>query len=65
MGTIIQFPDAGRTVKSGAAWAPSEGATVIILPAVRIERHSNSPNDGFDPNATNPPAGTRRRRGSR
>lgn len=65
MGTIIQFPDAGRTVKGSAQWASAEGATVIILPAIRIERHPSSPTDGIDPNASNPRPRPGSRRGSR
>jgi hypothetical protein len=39
MGTILKFPDDGRTVRFGRAGGAEESATVIILPVIRIERH--------------------------
>jgi hypothetical protein len=58
VGTVIRFPDDGRIVRFGRE--AGESATIIILPVIRIERHS----DSFDIEPhTQPPAenGGRRR----
>ena len=59
MGTVIKFPGDGRIVRFGRE--AGESATIIILPVIRIERHSDS-FDGIEPH-TQPPAenGGRRR----
>ena len=59
MGTVIKFPDDGRIVRFGRE--AGESATIIILPVIRIERHSDSI-EGIEPQ-TQPPAenGGRRR----
>jgi hypothetical protein len=59
VGTVIKFPDDGRIVRFGRE--AGESATIIILPVIRIERHSDS-FDGLEPQ-TQPPAenGGRRR----
>ena len=59
VGTVIRFPDEGRIVRFGRE--AGESATIIILPVIRIERHSDS-FEGIEPQ-TQPPAenGGRRR----
>ena len=59
MGTVIKFPEDGRIVRFGRE--ADESATIIILPVIRIDRHSDSVDD-FEPQ-TQPPAenGGRRR----
>lgn len=64
MGTVIKFPDEGRTVRFGRADGQDESATVIILPVVRIERYVDASADSIEPR-TEPPAGGRRRRAKR
>jgi hypothetical protein len=39
MGTILKFPEHGRTACVGRAASDEASATVIILPVIRIERH--------------------------
>ncbi|HET8919321.1 MAG TPA: hypothetical protein VFN27_06545 [Xanthobacteraceae bacterium] len=60
MGTVIKFPDDGRIVRFGRE--AGESATIIILPVIRIERYSDSFDDGIEPQ-TQPPTenGGRRR----
>jgi hypothetical protein len=67
MGIIVQFPEGHRPVSGGRyVDANSEPASVIILPVVRIERHSDQPPDGLTGgNDTATPGGRRRRRTSR
>jgi hypothetical protein len=65
MGTIIQFPDSMRFSRDVRHGAQGEDATIIILPAVRVERHSDSSADGSDPNTKDSSPRSRRRRGSR
>jgi hypothetical protein len=59
VGTVTKFPDDGRIVRFGRE--AGESATIIILPVIRIDRHSDAV-DGFEPQ-TQPPAenGGRRR----
>jgi hypothetical protein len=61
VGIVVKFPDEGRIVRFGRTDA-QESATVIILPVIRIERYSDVPDDGAEPQ-TPPPAdnGGRRR----
>ena len=65
MGIVIQFPEARR-----AAWnsvsVPIEnvGAPVVILPVIRIERHTDDIDIGFPPH-DEPPVGNSRRRSRR
>jgi len=54
MGTIVKFPDEGRIVRFGRADMPAESATVIILPAVRIERHDDACAGGAEPQSPSP-----------
>jgi hypothetical protein len=66
MGTVVQFPAGQRSLGAGRyVDADSEPATVIILPVVRIERHSETPSDGIDGDAGATPGRRRRRRGTR
>jgi hypothetical protein len=62
MGSVISFPEilrAGRRTRSVAE--KLESATIIILPAIRIERHADAPENGYQPTA----GSSRRRRRSR
>jgi hypothetical protein len=61
MGTIIKFPDEGRTVRFGRADGHDDSATVIILPVIRIERYADAPSENFEP-WTEPPSGRARGR---
>ena len=45
MGTILKFPDDGRTVRFGRGGGAEESATVIILPVIRIERYETQIED--------------------
>jgi hypothetical protein len=64
MGTIIQFPESFRTARDVRPGGLGEDATILILPSIRVERHSESSADGSDP-TTNDTRPRRRRRGSR
>lgn len=65
MGTIIQFPDGHRPLRDLRTGAHGEDATIIILPAIRVERHPDSSADGSDPHSKDSSPRSRRRRGSR
>ena len=42
MGTVIRFPVERRASRDGATALPAgESASIVILPVVRIERHSD------------------------
>jgi hypothetical protein len=42
MGTVVAFPEQGRSTRDGRMIGmSSETATVIILPVIRIERYSD------------------------
>jgi hypothetical protein len=43
MGTVIGFPEHGRSARGRVIGAGAEPATVIILPVIRIERYSDEP----------------------
>jgi hypothetical protein len=65
MGTIIEFPAdaASRRLDSSMDGGPREGsATILILPAVRIEREASETNDGRGPEEGTAPGRRRRRR---
>lgn len=63
MGTIIQFPDGLRPLRGIRAGGPSEDAAIIILPSIRVERHTDtSAADGFDPTTNDTTPRPRRRR---
>jgi hypothetical protein len=61
MGTVIKFPD--ERVAGGERGARGGGATIVILPVVRIERGPDGPSGGLEPGASTP--GRKRRRRSR
>ncbi|MDF3811969.1 MULTISPECIES: hypothetical protein [Rhodopseudomonas] len=63
MGTIIEFPADAASRRSGSTMvAPRQGGgTVVILPVVRIERHSESDGEGGPEQGTAPRRGRRRR----
>ncbi len=66
MGTIVEFPAgmASRRAGSGMEGAPREGtATILILPAIRIERHADETGSGGGPEEGT--SGRRRRRRAR
>jgi hypothetical protein len=65
MGTIIEFPAdaASRRLGSSMDGGPREGsATILILPAVRIERQTDETNGGRGPEEGTAPGRRRRRR---
>jgi hypothetical protein len=65
MGTIIEFPAdaASRRLGSTMDGGPREGsATILILPAVRIEREADETNGGRGPEEGTAPGRRRRRR---
>ena len=44
MGTVIRFPEGGRAKRDkGAIRAGDDGATIVILPVIRIERYEDMP----------------------
>jgi hypothetical protein len=61
MGIIISFPARERTIRNDSL--PSEPATVVILPVIRIERTPDEPSGGLESSAGN--GRKRRRRASR
>jgi len=61
MGIVIKFPD--ERVAAGDRGDRGVGATVVILPVVRIERGTDGPSGGLEPGASTP--GRKRRRRSR
>jgi hypothetical protein len=65
MGTIIEFPAdaASRRLGSTMNGAPGEGmATILILPAIRIERNPDESSDGKGPEEGAAQGRRRRRR---
>lgn len=65
MGTIIEFPAgmASRRAGPGMEMAPREGtATILILPAIRIERHVDETGSDGGPEEGAAPGRRRRRR---
>jgi hypothetical protein len=61
MGTVIRFPLEER-IGHKALGAGLEPATVVILPVIRIERHTEEPSGGRAPGTGNSPGRGRRRR---
>jgi hypothetical protein len=63
MATIIEFPaDVARRTRPAVTGAPQEGmGTILILPAVRIERDSTSDDRGPREGAAAPSRRRRRR----
>ena len=64
MGTLIRFPDE-RVANGERGSGLSAGATIIILPVIRIERGSDEPSGGCEPGTGTTAGRKRRRRGSR
>ena len=65
MGTVVEFPEHGRSTRDGRVigMRGAESATVIILPVIRIERYSDDePAEGT---ASRSQRRRRRRRASR
>ncbi len=62
MGIVIKFPD--ERVGGVERSARADGATIVILPVVRIERGTDGPSGGLEPGASSP-GRKRRRRSSR
>jgi hypothetical protein len=65
MGTVVEFPEHGRSTRDGRLIGMRpESATVIILPVIRIERYPDElePADGT---ASRSQRRRRRRRASR
>jgi hypothetical protein len=59
MGNVITFPAERCSV--GTSLAEHDGASVIVLPVIRIERYGDAPSDSFEP-GTSSPRGKRRKR---
>ena len=59
MGIVINFPSERRS--AGVSLEGHDGASVIILPVIRIERPDETPSDNFEPNSSSP-RGKRRKR---
>jgi hypothetical protein len=59
MGDVITFPAERRSV--GTVPQGNDGASVIILPVIRVERHGEAPSDTFEPSSSSP-RGKRRKR---
>src|SRR6516164_712884 len=66
MGTVISFRPELRTGRKSRLIASKPGsATVIILPVIRIERYTQGPACGTEPEPTSSPPRPRRRRAGR
>ncbi len=61
MGVVIKFPD--ERIAAGERSEYGAGATIVILPVVRIERGTDGPSGGLEPGASTP--GRKRRRRAR
>jgi hypothetical protein len=61
MGTIIEFPKLQRPARrhDGAS------ATIVILPVIRIQRHTEGPSDDVEQRSRAASARRRRRRAAR
>lgn len=59
MGTVITFPS--ERCSAGTPPEGHDGASVIILPVIRIERLNGASSDNFEPNSSSP-RGKRRKR---
>lgn len=67
MGIVVEFPAAMAARRAGpdANKAPREGtATIVILPAIRIERYADETSGGIGPEEGTA-SGRRRRRRAR
>jgi hypothetical protein len=61
MSNVIAFPAERRSRGTGLAEPRGDGGSVVILPVIRVERGSDNPTDGFEPQ-TSSPRGRRRKR---
>jgi hypothetical protein len=61
MGTIIAFPAERCSAGNRAAESGGHSGSVIILPVVHVQRHTEHPSDGLEPR-TSSPRGRRRKR---
>jgi len=61
MGTVIAFPTERRSIGTGLTEPRGDSGSVVILPVIRVERGSDGPTDGFEPQ-TSSPRGRRRKR---
>ena len=59
MGTVITFPSERRS--AGVSPEGHDGASVIILPVIRVERINETSSDHLEPNSSSP-RGKRRKR---
>lgn len=65
MGIVVEFPEdiAARRAGPDMSMAPREGtATILILPAIRIERYADDTSGGIGPEEGTAPGRRRRRR---
>ena len=63
MGIIIEFPADAASRRLGGSIDVARGtATILILPAIRIERHADEFNGGSGPEEGTAPGRRRRRR---
>jgi hypothetical protein len=66
MGLVIRFPLEQRITRCNAyASEPTEPASVIILPVIRVDRYPDEPSGGVAPGTNTPSGRGRRRRASR
>jgi len=63
MGTLIRFPEMRHAPRGYAPLsATAETGSVVILPVIRIERHSEDAEVTVEPERRAPAGGRRRRR---
>lgn len=64
MGIVVEFPanEAARRAGPGLNMVPSKGATILILPAIRIERYADETSGGVGPGEGTAPGRRRKRR---
>jgi len=63
MGIVVEFPvdEAARRAGPGVNMVPP-GATILILPSIRIERYAEESSDGMGPEEGTAPGRRRKRR---
>lgn len=64
MGMVIRFPEnaGARRARAERDPSPQAGASIIILPVIRIERHAEDAGGGSGPETGAAPGRRRRRR---
>jgi hypothetical protein len=64
MGTVIEFPadTSSRRLGMNMGTVPQGSATILILPAIRIERQTDDTNGGSGPEEGTAPGRRKRRR---